>query len=249
MICPSLVPIQEGWAERNDPDSGGRESENDRLTPKGHTVRHIHSRASIIRRNSSLSLASTRLTSSAGKHRDRRHALPIAVYSSCLVPRYALTGQVTGRGSPSVDETESVQAPPARVRGVLLGPNPTSYSLDFRHHNKEDHPYRNRSEEGRVSVRNPPSEAQIVAAASRAMVEYLPRVTEIYRESIGRGLTADEQTVIARFRLTQLAVELPMASLGNCSVDGTPYQFEDHDGDMWVCCAQGHCWTTGWKTV
>jgi hypothetical protein len=83
-------------------------------------------------------------------------------------------------------------------------------------------------------------------AATQAMEEHLPTVTSVLRDSAGRGLTAEEQTIVARFRLAELALELPMASLGTCSQDGSDYQFEDRNGEMFVCCAHGHCWKTGW---
>jgi hypothetical protein len=89
----------------------------------------------------------------------------------------------------------------------------------------------------------------IIESAAQAMKDSLPSVAGVLRESAGRGLTAEEQTIVARFRLAELALALPMASLGTCSQDGTDYQFEDHDGQMWVCCAHGHCWKTGWGQV
>lgn len=90
------------------------------------------------------------------------------------------------------------------------------------------------------------STEQIVRVAAHAVAEYRPQAERVLVESEGRPLTPDEQTVVARFRLAELALELPMASLGTCSQDGSDYQFEDHDGEMWVCCAHGHCWKTGW---
>jgi hypothetical protein len=83
--------------------------------------------------------------------------------------------------------------------------------------------------------------------AARAMIEQLPSVTNVFLESAGRGLTPEEQTIVARFRFAELALALPMASLGTCSEDGSEYQFQDRDGEMWVCCARGHCWKTGWS--
>lgn len=101
---------------------------------------------------------------------------------------------------------------------------------------------------GQAAVQPEGRSAQAVrAAAGQAMLSWLPEVERVFRESEGRELTQDEQTVLARFRLAELALELPMASLGTCSQDGTDFMYVDRDGEMMVCCAHGHCWKTNFR--
>lgn len=93
------------------------------------------------------------------------------------------------------------------------------------------------------------SAEQVTQAAARAVEENLPQVTAVLRDSAERALTPEEQTVVARHQFAELALALPMASIGTCSQDGTDLQFEEHGGEMLMCCAHGHCWKTGWTPV
>lgn len=59
------------------------------------------------------------------------------------------------------------------------------------------------------------------------------------------NLNPEVQTAIVRSQIAVLAMLFPMASIGTCTIDGTPLHFKGKLTGLEVCCggAPTHCWT------
>jgi hypothetical protein len=55
------------------------------------------------------------------------------------------------------------------------------------------------------------------------------------------------EAVVVAAQLMQMAVAMPLASLGTCGQDGTDLHYTSDDNDLLVCCDGDprHCWRVG----
>lgn len=85
---------------------------------------------------------------------------------------------------------------------------------------------------------------EVQSAARNDIAVLTERLYRLYDD----GLTVAEpevQTVLARIQIANIVMAFPAASLGSCSIDGTPLSARGRgDQGVWICCNGDpeHCW-------
>ena len=84
---------------------------------------------------------------------------------------------------------------------------------------------------------------QEVVSAAQATAR---RLDEQLRQMHAEGVSPDSvefQSAMSQYKLAQMVMEMPLASLGTCSEDGRNLRYKTRDGKLHLCCTgiPEHC--------